>query len=74
MCAGGLFQKINDTVYKICVKQSWALRVKDINTLKATEMRMLQTMCGKILKDEIGNKWIQKIAGGRSIREALRSQ
>ena len=56
MCAVGLFQKINDTVYKICVKQSWALRVKDINTLKATEMRMLQTMCGKILKDEIGNK------------------
>ena len=39
--------------------EGWAIQVEDINKLQTSEMKMLQMIYGKTLKNEIRSEFIQ---------------
>ena len=54
--------------------ECWALKVEDERKLKATEMRMLQMICGKTVKDKINNEKIREMVGVEKLKVFLREQ
>ena len=52
----------------------WALKVEDEKKLKTTEMKMLQMICEKTLKDKIKNEKILEKMGVKRLEEFLREQ
>ena len=48
--------------------------MEDERKLKTTEMRMLQVICGKTLKNKIDNENIREMAGVERLEEFLREQ
>ena len=51
--------------------ECWALKMEDERRLKTTEMRMLQMICGKTLKDEMNNEKICEMTGVVRLEEFL---
>ena len=50
------------------------MRVKNINRLETTAMRMLQMTCGKALKEKIGNECDREINEVEGNEKVMRSQ
>ena len=81
ICKKSIPLKVRGTLCKSYVRSAltygaecWALKVEDGRKLKTTEMRMLQTIYGIILKDETNNKKIREMAGVERLEEFLREQ
>ena len=54
--------------------ECWALKMEDERRLKTTEMRMLQMICGKTLKDRMNNEKICEMTGVVRLEEFLRKK
>ena len=73
--------KVKGILYKSYVRsdltygaECWALKVDDESRLKTAEMRMLQMICGKTLKDKIDNEKIREMTGVERFEKFLRKQ
>ena len=54
--------------------ECWALKMEDERRLKTTEMRMLQMICGKTLKDKMNNEKVRESTGVVRLEEFLREK
>ena len=54
--------------------ECWALKMEDERRLKTTEMRMLQIICGKTLKDKMNNEKIREMTSVMRLEEFLREK
>ena len=52
--------------------ECWALKKENERKLQTTEMRMLQMICGKTLRDDIGNEIICDMTRVEIIEEYLK--
>ena len=81
ICGTSISLKVRGTLYKSYVRNAltygaecWALKMEDERRLKTTEMRMLQMICGKTLKDKINNDKIREMTGVVRLEEFLREK
>ena len=81
ICGRSISLKVRCTLYKSYVRnvltygaECWALKMDDERRLKTSEMRMLQMMCGKTLKDQMNNKKIGEMTGVVRLEEFLREK
>ena len=81
ICERSISLKVRGTSHKSYVRNAltygaecWALKMKDERRLKTTEMRMLQMICGKALKDKMNNERIREMTGVVRLEEFLREK
>ena len=77
----GISLKVRGTLYKSYERnvltygaECWALKIEGERRLKTTEMRMLQMICGKTLKDKMNNEKIREMTGVVRLEEFLREK
>ena len=81
ICGRSISLKVRGTLYKSYVRNAptygaecWALKMEDDRRLKTTEMRMLQMICGKTLKDRMNNEKIREMTSVVRLEEFLREK
>ena len=80
-CRRLLSFKLKGLLYKTCVRSAmcygaecWALKKVEIKRMQAAEMRMINMMCGKTLRDKISNVVLRKNLELEDMDEHLKVQ